>query len=105
MPKNPAGVRKSRAPAKKKPSPVVAEELGKSTDIIRLDGHENDSKPVPIDPELYISAVGGAVSPSKGAFEMSETASPLGVLKTGETSSTRGRGGKKKNVRFDIPDD
>ncbi|OJD14993.1 hypothetical protein AJ78_04715 [Emergomyces pasteurianus Ep9510] len=102
--KSPTGVRKSRAPAKKKPLPATVEELEKSTAVMEVTGHENDSKPVPIDPELFVSTDRGATSPSKEAFKTSETAAPVGVLKTRETLNTSGRGGKKKNVRFDIPD-
>ncbi|PGH31436.1 hypothetical protein GX50_05790 [[Emmonsia] crescens] len=102
--KKPTSVRKGRVPAKKKLSPGAVGELEKSADIIEPDKQESDSKPVPIDPELLDSADRGTLFPSEEIFETSETAAPVGVLKKRQTANTRGRGGKKKNVRFDLPD-
>ncbi|KLJ06901.1 hypothetical protein EMPG_17606 [Blastomyces silverae] len=103
--KKPAGVRKPRAPAKKKLSPAAVEKLEKPTNITPPEEEKIDSKSVPINQEALDSADKAIPSPSEKALEGSEMAAPAGVLKNGQTTSTRGRGGKQKSVRFDLPDE
>ncbi|PGG97164.1 hypothetical protein GX51_07470 [Blastomyces parvus] len=103
--KKPAGVRKPRAPPKKKLSPAAVEELEKPTNLTPPEEEKIDSKSIPINQDALGSAQKVTPSTSENALDVSETAAPAGVLKNGQTASTRGRGGKQKNVRFDLPDD
>ncbi|PGH14023.1 hypothetical protein AJ79_03292 [Helicocarpus griseus UAMH5409] len=112
--KKPAGVTKRRAPAKKKQSPAVLEEIAKSTDAAEfadgafVNGQDNDDdKTAASDDSLFGDPDGrddrGLLSPTETPDIPEGTATVAGALKKGQTASTRGRGGKKKTVRFDLP--
>ncbi|OJD21691.1 hypothetical protein ACJ73_06968 [Blastomyces percursus] len=103
--KKPAGVRKTRAPPKQKLSPATVEELEKPTNITPPAEEKIDSKSTLINQEAFDTPDKAASSSSETPLQASEVAAPAGVLKNSQTTSTRGRGGKQKNVCFDLPDD
>ncbi|KAG5297418.1 hypothetical protein I7I48_06526 [Histoplasma ohiense] len=101
--KQPAGVRKSRAPAKKKLSPAAEGESKKLADIVKPDEQKSD---IPIDKEEPAEfADESSPSPLQERFKTPETSTPAGVLKNSQIASKKGKGEKQKSVRFNLLDE